>query len=297
MIERKFVADNVKEFQIKEFVKKTLGKAGISEVKLQKTPLGEKIVVSSSRPGLVVGRGGSNIARLTKELKANFKLDNPQIEIEEVVDIGLDANIIAEMIAGSLERFGSARFKGIGHRALTNVISSGALGVEILISGRIPSSRAKTWRFYMGYLKKCGDLSISGVEKAYAVAKLKTGIVGIKVSIMPGTVQLPDKIQLISEIQENIEEVKGKEGEEAKEEIEKETAEKAEKPKSEDKKQSAEKKETKEKKEEPENIEKKAENKQEEKKKAETEKKKKEAEKEEDKSEEEPKKADKENKK
>jgi len=226
MIERKFVADNVKEFQIKEFVKKSLGRVGLSDVRLRKTPMGEKIIIATSRPGLVVGRSGSNISRVTRELKAAFDLENPQIEIEEVLDIGLDANIIAEMIAGSLERFGSQRFKGVGHKAMQNVISSGAYGVEILISGKIPSSRAKTWRFYQGYLKKCGDLSVSGVLKAYSIAKLKTGIVGIKVSIMPGTIKLPDRITLVSEIQEVVEEVKGEEAEVVKEEIKEKVSEK-----------------------------------------------------------------------
>lgn len=228
MIERKFVEDNVKELQIKEFVAKSLGRVGLSEVKLQKTPLGEKIIISASRPGLVVGRSGVNITRLTKELKTTFKLENPQIEIEEIKQTGLDANIIAELIGGSLERFGSARFKGIGHRAMSDVINAGALGVEILISGKIPSSRAKTWRFYQGYLKKCGEISISGVLKAYSTAKLKTGIVGIKVSIMPSTIQLPDKIQLKSELQEIVEEVSETEAKEVKEEVVEEKKEKEE---------------------------------------------------------------------
>ncbi|MBU1201695.1 MAG: 30S ribosomal protein S3 [Nanoarchaeota archaeon] len=219
MIERKFVANNVKEFQIKEFVKKSLGRVGLSNVKLQKTPLGEKIIIVTSRPGLVVGRSGSNISRITKSLKKEFNLENPQIEIEEVKYIGLDANIIAEMIAGSLERFGSQRFKGVGHKAMTDVMSAGALGVEILISGKIPSSRAKTWRFYQGYLKKCGDISVSGVLKAYAIAKLKTGIVGIQVSIMPSTIILPDRIKVLSELQEVIEEVKGVEAEKITEDL------------------------------------------------------------------------------
>jgi small subunit ribosomal protein S3 len=219
MIERKIIADKVKEFQIKEFVANQLGKVGLSDVKLQKTPLGEKIIIAASRPGLVVGRAGANITKLTKELKKNFSLENPQIEIEEVQQTDIDSNIIAEMIAGSLERFGSARFKGIGHKAMSNVMNAKALGVEILISGKIPSSRAKTWRFYQGYLKKCGDISISGVDKAYASAKLKTGIVGIKVSIMPSHIKLPDNIQLRSKIQEVIEEVKDTEAKEIKEEI------------------------------------------------------------------------------
>lgn len=103
---------------------------------------------------------------------------------------------MAQRIASSLERFGSARFKSIGHKIMENVINSGALGVEIIVSGKIPSARAKSWRFYQGYLKKCGDIAISGVRKAQATALLKSGIVGIKVAIMPPDLVLPDKVEL-----------------------------------------------------------------------------------------------------
>ncbi|MBU0472013.1 MAG: 30S ribosomal protein S3 [Nanoarchaeota archaeon] len=226
MIERKFVADNVKEFQIKEFVKKNLGRVGLSDVRLQRTPLGEKIIIAASRPGLVVGRAGANISKITKELKSVFKLENPQIEIEEVKEIGLDANIISELIAGSLERYGSARFKGIGHKAMSDVINAGAIGVEIIISGKIPGSRAKNWRFYKGYLKKCGDISVDGVLKSISIAKLKTGIVGIRVSIMPSTLRLPDDIRLNPKLQEVEEEIKSEDVKEVIEEIEKIVVEK-----------------------------------------------------------------------
>ena len=206
MIERKFINQNIKEFEIKEYIKNNLSRVGLSDVKLQRTPLGEKIIISTSRPGLVVGRAGTNITKLTKELKEVFKFENPQIEIEEVTDIGLDANIIAEMIANSLEKFGTTRFKGIGHKALSNVMSSGALGVEILISGKVPSARAKTWRFYQGYLKKCGDIAVSEVRVAYTVANLKSGTIGIKVSIMTPDTELPDKIIILKEQKELVEE-------------------------------------------------------------------------------------------
>jgi len=210
MIERKFVSQNIKEFQIKDYLFGELNRVGLSDVKLQRTPLGEKIVVSASRPGLVVGKGGSNITRLTKVLKDRFKLENPQIEIEEVTDPRGNAHITAEMIANSLERYGPARFKGVGHKALSTVMASGALGVEILISGRIPSSRAKTWRFYMGYLKKCGEISLSGVEKSQQIARLKSGVVGIQVKIMPGTTVLPDKIEILDEPVVVVEEIETK---------------------------------------------------------------------------------------
>jgi len=145
----------------------------------------------------VVGRGGSNIQRLTTELKEKFGLENPQIEIEELGNPMLEPAILAEMISNSLERFGAGRFKGIGHKAMTEAMNAGALGVEILISGKIPSQRAKTWRFYSGYLKKCGDVAVEGVMISYRIALLKTGVVGIKVSVMPPTTILPDRIDLI----------------------------------------------------------------------------------------------------
>jgi small subunit ribosomal protein S3 len=207
MMERGFIAQKTKELEIKKYIENKLKNVGLSKIKLKKIPLGEKIIIHTSRPGLIVGSKGANIKALTIYLKKEFKLENPQIEINEIKNIFLDANVVAEKIANSLERFGSARFKGIGHKTMENVINAGALGVEILISGKIPGTRAKSWRFYQGYLKKCGDVSISGVRKAKKVAALKSGIVGIKVSIMPPDIRLPDKIVILEEPVEIIEEV------------------------------------------------------------------------------------------
>ncbi len=210
MIERDFIAQKTKEYYITEYVKKRLSKVGsISAIKLKKIPLGEKIVIYSSKPSLIVGSRGSNIRDLTRELKKEFNLENPQIEITEVRDLYLDAALVAEKVVSSLERFGSARFKSIGHKVMENVIKSGALGVELVISGKIPSARAKSWRFYQGYLKKCGDIAIEGVKKAQASALLKTGIVGVKVAIMPPDLQLPDRIDILSELRQEVEEIKG----------------------------------------------------------------------------------------
>ena len=214
MIERKFVAQKIKEYQIQEYISNNLKNVGHSHTKMIKTPLGEKIVLYASRPGLIVGRKGQNIKELTKTLKKRFGLENPQIEVSEVEDVNLDANIVAEKITKSLERFGAQKFKAIGHKVMESVMAAGALGIEIIVSGKIPSSRAKSWRFYSGYLKKCGDISIVGVDKAHSQAKLKTGVVGVKVSIMPPGTVLPDKVDLIKE-KEEIEEVKeGDKGEE-----------------------------------------------------------------------------------
>ncbi|MBR9682963.1 30S ribosomal protein S3 [Candidatus Woesearchaeota archaeon] len=208
MMERGFIAQKNKELQIKKYLETKLSNVGLSEITLKKIPLGEKIIIKTSRPSLVVGSKGANIKDLTRYLKKEFNLENPQVEIIEIKNIFLDANVVAEKIANSLERFGSARFKGVGHKTMENVIDAGALGVEIIISGKIPGSRAKSWRFYQGYLKKCGDISLTGVNKAKKVAALKSGIVGIKVSIMPPDIKLPDKITILKEPLEVIEEVK-----------------------------------------------------------------------------------------
>jgi small subunit ribosomal protein S3 len=199
MIERKFVAERVKEFMIQQYIDQTLKNVGHSSTKLVRTPLGEKIIIAASRPGLVVGKKGENIKKLTNTLKKKFNLENPQIEIAEVANPSLDAQIVAERIASTLERFGIQKFKAIAHKTMQDVMSAGALGVEIRISGKVPSARAKSWRFYQGYLKKCGNVALTQVKHARTFATLRPGTVGVKVTIMPPDVQLPDDIEVRKE--------------------------------------------------------------------------------------------------
>jgi len=196
MIERKIVSQKLKEYQISEYISDNLRNSGHSHTKVQRTPLGEKILIYTSRPGLIVGKKGQNIKKLTQTLKKKFNLENPQIEIAEIEIPDMDAQIVAEKIAMSLERFGIARFKGIVHKALQDTMNVGARGIEIVIAGKVPSSRATSWRFYKGYLKKCGDIALTGVHKAYASARLKSGVCGVQVKIMPPTTVLPDNVQI-----------------------------------------------------------------------------------------------------
>src|SRR3989344_4481326 len=207
MIERKFIAQKIKEFEIQKYVADNLKSVGHSHTKMQKTPLGEKIIIYASRPGLIVGRKGQNIKQLTKSLKRKFELENPQIEISEVEKPSLDANIVAEKIVDALEKFGIEKFKAIVHKILTEVMRNGALGIEIIISGKVPSSRAKSWRFYSGYLKKSGDVA-NAVRKSNAQAMLKTGIIGVKISIMPPDIKLPDSVELVDYVEKKVEEAK-----------------------------------------------------------------------------------------
>src|SRR3989344_3991891 len=174
MEERKVVQFKKDEFAIREYIKKSLGKGKVSKVRIEYTPIGEKIIVSTNKPGLVIGKKGERIDELTSVLKRRFKLENPHIEIDEIMKVEFDAQLIADEIALSLERLGPLKFKVITYKILQRIVAAGALGVEIRLGGKLPSSRAKSWRFAHGYLKKTGD-SAKVVERAQAVAQTKPG--------------------------------------------------------------------------------------------------------------------------
>lgn len=203
MEERKFVQFKKDEFSVKEYVKNSLGKGRISSVRIEHTPVGKKIIVATNKPGLVIGRRGERIDELTNVLKRRFKLENPHIEIKEITRPEFDSQIIADEIALGLERLGSLKFKIIAYRTLQRIIDAGALGVEIRLSGRLPSERAKTWRFAAGYLKKTGDTA-KIVDKSQSLAKTMSGVIGIKVSILSPDKKIHDQITINEEIRNQI---------------------------------------------------------------------------------------------
>lgn len=199
MEERKSVKFKKDEFAIKEYVKGTLGKGKISRIRIEYTPIGEKVIISTNKPGLIIGKRGEKIEELTNLLRTNFKLENPRIEIEEITNPEFDAQTIADEIALGLERLGPLKFKVIAYKNLQRIMNAGALGAEIVLGGKLPSSRAKSWRFSQGYLKKIGD-SAKVVDRAKAVAQTRPGTVGVKVSILSPYAILTDKLVLNNEI-------------------------------------------------------------------------------------------------
>ena len=212
MEEKNIVKFKEDEFAIREYIKKYIGKGKISKVKVEYTPVGEKIIVSTNKPGLVIGRKGEKVESLTRALKTRFKLENPHVEIDEIKQPEFDAQIIADEIALSLERFGPLRFKVIAYRTLERIIKAGALGVEIRLSGKLPGARARTWRFAQGYLKKTGD-SAKIVDRAQARAQTKPGVIGVKVGILSPEVELKDRIVIDEELIKKLKEASTKDSE------------------------------------------------------------------------------------
>lgn len=203
MEEKQNVKLKKEEYAIRELIKKLIGKGKVSKVKIDYTPVGEKVIISTSKPGLVIGRGGESLNALTDLLRANFKFSNLHIEIDEIKEPEFDAQTVADEIALGLERFGPIKFKVIAYRTLERIMKAGALGCEIRLSGKLPGSRAKTWRFAQGYLKKTGD-SAKVVDRAQARAETKPGTVGVKVSILSPHAVLKDRIKIDDELIEEL---------------------------------------------------------------------------------------------
>ena len=214
--------DKFFNYSISEYLRKELNDVAVKEITMEKTPSGERITIHTPTPGLVIGRQGSTIKKLTLSVKKEFGFENPQIKIAEVKNPYLSARVVAKMIANDLARFGSKKFKLTAFKSLMNIMNSGAMGVEIKITGKIPSSRAKSWLFNKGYLKKTGYVSDFLVDKAIESVTLKTGVVGIKVQIMLPNTPLPDKIEYV-EVPKTSSDVEEAAVEEKKESVESES--------------------------------------------------------------------------
>jgi len=198
MEEKKFVGVRKDEYNIKQFVKRMFGKGKVSKVRIEYTPVGEKIVVSTHKPGWIIGKRGEKINELTEILKKRFKMENPHVDIEEIMHPEFDAQLVADDIALTLERFGAMKYKASSYRALGKIKNSGALGAELRVAGKLPSDRARAWRFAFGYLKKTGDAA-SVVDRAESVAQTKQGVVGIKVAILAPGIKMCDQITVDEE--------------------------------------------------------------------------------------------------
>jgi len=203
MEEKKFVGVRKDEYNVKQFVKRMFGKGKVSKVTIEYTPVGERIVVSTHRPGWIIGRKGEKISELTEVLKKRFKMENPHVDIDEIGKPEFDAQLVADDIAVTLERFGAQKYKASSYRALGRIKNGGALGAELVVSGKLPSDRARVWRFAFGYLKKTGDAS-KLVDRAEAIANTKQGVVGIKVAILSPGVKMPDQITVDEELLEAV---------------------------------------------------------------------------------------------
>ena len=193
--ERTFIRENTKRILIKEFLVKKIVGAGFGGMNIQRTPMGTRINILVERPGMVIGKGGHKIKELTDAIQENFKVDNPQIEIEEAGGrASLNAQIMAEKLAEALER--GWHFRRAGHSTVRRIMDAGAKGVQVIIAGKLTGARHRTEKFTEGHVKYCGETARQVMDNGFAVAKLKPGVLGVKVRIMRPDAKLPDEITI-----------------------------------------------------------------------------------------------------
>jgi small subunit ribosomal protein S3 len=187
-----FIEQGIKMMQINEYLRSELVRAGFAGVDIQKTPLGVRITLKTSRPGLVIGKGGKRIQEITDVLQEKFGLEMPQIEVEEVPNPDLDAQIMAERLAYSLDR--GRHYRRAGYYILRKVMDAGARGCEVVISGKVTSQRARTSIFRAGTMSKSGQPAQVGVDKGVAQCIQKSGVLGIIVKIMSPDTKMGDTV-------------------------------------------------------------------------------------------------------
>ncbi|MEX2707256.1 MAG: 30S ribosomal protein S3 [Candidatus Freyrarchaeum guaymaensis] len=190
-----FIERGIRKAEIDEYLANELKKAGYGKVDIQKTALGTRVIIHAARPGLVIGRRGRTVRDLTEALETKFGLENPQIEVNEIEKPELNARVMATRLASALER--GIHFRRAAYSILRRVMAAGAKGVEIKISGKLTSQRARYQKFRDGFISKTGEPSIQFVDEAVAHALSKPGITGVHVKIMLPDSRLPDDIEIL----------------------------------------------------------------------------------------------------
>jgi small subunit ribosomal protein S3 len=202
MIEKDFVKEGLKRTRIDEYLETKLERAGYGGMDIQVAPAGTTVLVYAEKPGMVIGRGGKTVRSITKTLKNDFDLENPQVEVKEVEVAELNPRIMANKISSMLER--GMHFRRVAYSIIRRIMGAGAQGVEVTISGKIRGSRSACAKFNEGYIKKCGEPSTKHVKEGFSTAQLKPGVLGVYVRIMPPEVILPDYIEIAEPVESDV---------------------------------------------------------------------------------------------
>ena len=227
--------ERVRRVQVHDHVQKRTARAGFGGLSIQRTPLGTHVRISAERPGLVIGRKGSDIQRLTEELERKFGYENLQVEAGEVNHFALNPLIMAAKVANALER--GWNYRRAGNSMLQRIMDAGARGCQITIAGKLTGLRHRTEKFLSGHIKFCGETALELMDVGIAQAKLKPGTIGVKVAIMKPDAKLPDEIE-VAKIEVPVAEEAKEEDTESVEEETKEVKEEEKPKQKEDKKES-----------------------------------------------------------
>lgn len=191
-IEKKFIEDSISRYRVSKYMEQELDRAGFSKVDIQRTPMVTRIAVEVTNPGKVIGRKGKTIRDLTDAITGEFGVDNPQISVVDVKSPDLEPRLVAKKLVRLIEMGKNTR--RIMHFALKQVMNAGALGAEIVASGKLAAKggRSKSMRVVAGYIPKAGEPARL-VSVAHVTAYPKSGAIGVLVRLVPPGTVFPDK--------------------------------------------------------------------------------------------------------
>jgi len=201
---KEMLKERVRRVQVHDHVQKRTTRAGFGGLSIQRTPLGTHVRIAAERPGLVIGRKGSDIQKLTEELERKFGYENLQVEAGEVTRFALNPLIMAAKVANALER--GWNYRRAGNSMLQRIMDAGARGCQITIAGKLTGLRHRTEKFLSGHIKFCGEPALQLMDVGIAQAKLKPGTIGVKVAIMKPDAVLPAEITIAKPVVEEVDE-------------------------------------------------------------------------------------------
>jgi small subunit ribosomal protein S3 len=192
MKEREFVDEGVKKLIVEDYFKREFPEALISRVDLVRTVTEYRIFVWCRRPRVIANK--DTIRKVIEDLK-NMLKDEVRVFVKLVENELLDAQIQAARIARALER--GERERAVVRRIINRVLNAGAKGIEVVISGKLgkKGARSITRRFTAGYMIKTGGYA-KLVSRGFDTALTKSGIIGVKVYIVPPDLNTVDTIDL-----------------------------------------------------------------------------------------------------
>ena len=202
-IVKEMLKERVRRVQVHDHVQKRTTRAGFGGLSIQRTPLGTHVRIAAERPGVVIGRKGSDIQKLTEELERKFGYENLQVEAGEVTRFALNPLIMAAKVANALER--GWNYRRAGNSMLQRIMDAGARGCQITIAGKLTGLRHRTEKFLSGHIKFCGEPALELMDVGIAQAKLKPGTIGVKVAIMKPDAVLPAEITIVKPVVEVVE--------------------------------------------------------------------------------------------
>jgi len=175
------IKDNYNLMLLNDFLRKEIKEAGFSKVEVAKTPTGTRITLYVTKPGIVIGRKGTGIKELTSRLETDFQLKNPQIAVEEIKKPELSPNVMCNRMASHIQR-GTA-FRRVTMWTLQQIMESGAMGVQITISGKLRGDRSAFEKHSLGILPRAGHHAEIVVEEDIAHVETPMGLIGIRIRI------------------------------------------------------------------------------------------------------------------